>query len=464
VSYDLHDTIAAIASAPGGAARGIVRISGSDVLEKLSACFRPDDPSLQLSAVGAPRRIAGVFYLRDNGRDGDLELPGHLLLWPSARSYTRQPAAEFHTIGSPPLLAAVIDELAHVGIRAAEPGEFTMRAFLAGRIDLTQAEAVLGVIDSRERDELDAALEQLAGGLSRPLHRIRQDLLAVLAELEAGLDFVEEDLEFVSRDALRERLLEARRVVAATLKQISGRDVRQELPRVVIVGPPNAGKSSLFNMLVRRFGSEASPGSIVSPEPGATRDYVSERIVIDRVECLLVDTAGIDPRTAGRLHGDSQQMSESQRRRAEVRLLCRECTQPPDGEDDDPDSEDLLIVTKSDLGGGGAQRFGCSGKTVYCSSVTGAGLDELARRIRAHIAANDRGPAAFAAATSARCSGSLREADRAIAAAIDLTENAGEELIAAEIRAALAGLGDVVGATTVDDVLDRIFSQFCVGK
>jgi tRNA modification GTPase len=464
VSYDLHDTIAAIASAPGGAARGSVRISGPDVLEKLSACFRPDDPSLQLSGVGAPRRISGVFYLRDNGRDGDLELPGHLLLWPSARSYTRQPAAEFHTTGSPPLLAAVIDELARLGIRAAEPGEFTMRAFLAGRIDLTQAEAVLGVIDARERDELDAALDQLAGGLSRPLHRIRQDLLAVLAELEAGLDFVEEDIEFVTRRALCERLLEAQAVVAEALKQISGRDVWQELPRVVIVGPPNAGKSSLFNALVRRFGSEASPGSIVSPEPGATRDYVSERIVIDRVECLLVDTAGIDPRTAGRLHGDSQQMSESQRRRAEVRLFCRECTQPPDCEDDDPDSEDILVVTKCDLDGGEPQAFGCSGNAVCCSSVTGAGLDELALLIRERIAGNDRGPAAFAAATSARCLGSLREADRAIAAALDLTENAGEELIAAELRAALAVLGDVVGATTADDVLDRIFSQFCIGK
>jgi tRNA modification GTPase len=464
VSYDLHDTIAAIASAPGGAARGIVRISGPDVLEKLAACFRPDDGALGLGAIITPRRIAGVFRVRDNGRDGELAIPGYLLLWPSARNYTRQPAAEFHTIGSPPLLAAVIDELARVGIRAAEPGEFTMRAFLAGRIDLTQVEAVLGVIDARERAELDAALDQLAGGLSRPLHRIRQDLLAVLAELEAGLDFVEEDIEFVSRDALRERLLEAQRVVAATLQQITGRDVRQELPRVVIVGPQNAGKSSLFNALVQRFGNRSSAGSIVSPEPGATRDYVSERIVIDRVECLLVDTAGLDPRTAGRLHGDSQQMSESQRRQAEVRLLCHECTQPPDGEYGDPDSEDIVVVTKCDLGDNGAQDFGGSGKAAYCSSVTGVGLDELAGRIRERIAGNDRGPAAFAAATSARCSGSLREADRAIAAALDLTKNAGEELIAAEIRAALAALGDVVGATTADDVLDRIFSQFCIGK
>ncbi len=162
--FPLDDTIAAIASAPGGAARGIVRISGPSVAEIVAKCFQPDDHTINVRTLAEPTAIGGhsVFH------SPHFPLPVELFLWPTARSYTRQPLAEFHTFGSPPILNPLLDSVCAAGARLAQPGEFTLRAFLAGRIDLTQAEAVLGVVDAADRRELDTALEQLAGGLSRP--------------------------------------------------------------------------------------------------------------------------------------------------------------------------------------------------------------------------------------------------------------------------------------------------------
>ena len=322
MSYDVNDTIAAVASAPGGAARGVVRISGADAVARLASCFKPAAGEEALTAIHTPRRIRGFIRVCEGDAERELTVPGDLLLWPSTRSYTREPSAEFHTIGSPPLLAAVIEQLGRAGIRPAEPGEFTLRAFLAGRIDLTQAEAVLGVIDARDRGDLDAALDQLAGGLSRPLHRLREELLGVLAELEAGLDFVEEDIEFISRETLRARLEPAQEIVAATLAQLSARDVRTEVPRVAITGPPNAGKSSLFNVLIERYGGGIAAAAIVSPQPGATRDYVVARLNLNGVACEIIDTAGIDDSRLDGIQRAAQQSTAQQQRLADLGLRC----------------------------------------------------------------------------------------------------------------------------------------------
>jgi tRNA modification GTPase len=463
MSYDPHDTIAAIASAPGGAARGVVRISGTEIATKLATCFTPECVEHRLERIGVPQRISGIFHAEGDGASGRLEIPGQLLLWPSRHSYTRQPSAEFHTIGSPPLLAAVLEELSRRGIRPAEPGEFTLRAFLAGRIDLTQAEAVLGVIDARDRSDLDAALDQLAGGLSRPLHCIREQLLAALAELEAGLDFAEEDIEFISRAALRHRLAKARSVVKETLSQMATRDVQLHLPRIVIVGPPNAGKSSLFNAILERFGDGTAASAIVSPEPGATRDYVTGRIIVGNRLCELVDTAGEVAEHFDNLQAASQEMTARQRGQADLRLRCSDATCPPLREDGANDHE-IYVQTKSDLAE--FDHADRNGGDITCSSATGEGLDDLLDAIRTRPGTDlpEGGRGALAAATASRCTGSLRDADDALRVAIELTSDGGDELIAAEIRSALDSLGQVVGTTSTDNLLDRIFSQFCIGK
>ena len=283
---DLHDTIAAIGTVPGPAARGMVRISGPRTIACLANSFSPAEAEFCWEALRTPRAVTGTFH-------ADLTIPCQLLLWPSQKSFTRQPTAEIHTLGSAPLLEWVLTEVCAHGVRLAEPGEFTLRAFLAGRVDLTQAEAVLGVIDAHGQDDLDTALSQLAGGLSRPLAQLREQLVEVLAELEAGLDFAEEDIQFISADELRRRLGEVEQTVARIREQMSLRTASNELPRVVLSGEPNVGKSSLFNALVELRGTQpAKAAAIVSARAGTTRDYLTATIDLGGLLCELVDTAG----------------------------------------------------------------------------------------------------------------------------------------------------------------------------
>ncbi len=203
--YPLDDTIVAIASAPGGAARGILRTTGPAVPGCLLGIFQPEEP-VDWPALGAATVVPGSLTLDAN----QARLPGELYVWPTSRSFTGQPVAEFHTLGSPPLLEAALRAVCSCGARLAEPGEFTLRAFLCGRLDLTQAEAVLGVIDAAGPGEFQAALSQLAGGLAVPLRRLRDLLLDLLAHLEAGFDFADEDLAFIAAGELRGKLLRFR--------------------------------------------------------------------------------------------------------------------------------------------------------------------------------------------------------------------------------------------------------------
>ncbi|BBO32771.1 tRNA modification GTPase [Lacipirellula parvula] len=466
--YDVNDTIAAIASAAGGGARGVIRISGPQALERLARCFVSADPEATTPILSKrAQRIAGVINVPSSFSGDLIAVPGKLLVWPNQQSYTRQPAAEFHTIGSPPLVAAVLEELERHGVRPAEPGEFTLRAFVAGRIDLMQAEGVLGVIDAEGRADLDAALDQVAGGMSRPLHQIREDLLSLLAELEAGLDFVEEDIEFIGRDELAARIAAAQQVVSATQAQLGERDRRRELPRVVLLGLPNAGKSSLFNALVARFGvGEHGVSSIVSPTPGATRDYVVGCVRLNGVDVELIDTAGIEHELQTGIGGESQRATSLQQRSADVRLRC------VDGASGvapgDFAGNEIAVHTKCDLCGtpSAVEAGPASCPTIQCSSTTGAGLDELAAVIAAQVTllARDGEASGLTASTATRCAGSLRRAAASLAVAHGLVMSGGDELLAAEIRHALDALGEIVGAICTDDVLDRVFSQFCIGK
>jgi len=214
-------------------------------------------------------------------------LPCDAYVWRDGQSYTGQPIVEVHTIGSPPLLQIVLRALCATGARLAGPGEFTLRAFLAGRIDLTQAEAVLAVIDAHDPQDLNVALGQLAGGLARPLHRLREALLDLLAHVEAGFDFADEELPFIEREELDRQLGAANDEVAAIVRQLALRGEPIDMARAVLVGRPNAGKSSLFNALA---GDHAA---LVSEHPGTTRDYLVAELDLDGLKCRLIDTAGL---------------------------------------------------------------------------------------------------------------------------------------------------------------------------
>jgi tRNA modification GTPase len=444
--YHIDDTIAAIASSPTGAARGIVRVSGPDVAAILRTCFPAAGEALLSAsrptvagdtiAIGASARLAADVYF-----------------WPGVGSYTRQTTAEIHTVGSPALLPAVLRAVCAAGARPAGPGEFTLRAFLAGRLDLTQAEAVLGVIDAQSDDRLRQAQQQLAGGLSRPLAEVRESLLDLLAHLEAGLDFVEEDIQFVTREQLAARLEEAAAAIGRTSAQLSTRQRSDAPPRVALVGWPNVGKSSLFNALV------ADRAALVSDVPGTTRDYLSARVDLGGCGCELIDTAGRQTAETVVEHA-AQQLAAAQAASCDVECLCLDASRPLNDWEQEQLSASavrprLVVWTKCDR----AHR-GAAAADVATSAVTGQGLSALRGALRRLIAESVPGDA-----TAERCADSLLRAGEALARARDLVAaSQGEELVAAELRVALGEVGKVVGAVYTDDILDRVFSRFCIGK
>lgn len=451
---DTADTIAAIASAREGALRGIVRVSGPDAVTCLARVFKPDEP-LELEQLKTPIVLAGAVHTAP-----PIGLvPCDVYVWPDLRSYTRQPAFEIHTFGSLPILEAVLAALCQSGSRLAAPGEFTMRAFLAGRLDLTQAEAVLGVIDARGETELDIALHQLAGGLARPLHKLREQLLDVLAHLEAGLDFVEEDIEFITTRELEHQLAEIYDAIAAIVQQMTERVHAVGEPRVVLYGWPNVGKSSLFNALT------GAPAAIVSDLAGTTRDYVTRRTSLNGREILLVDTAGIELNASDGVTAASQIVTRDQSQQASVGVLCLDASRPLNDWErhelaDKSVVPRVVVLTKCDA----ELRSDFDGEGIRTSCWSKIGLRALRDAITARLEESDAS-SSWVASTAVRCQASLRNAALSLQQARSLAVNGqGDELIAAELRIALDDLGSVVGAVYTDDILDRIFSRFCIGK
>lgn len=439
---DASDTIAAIASPSGSGGRGIVRLSGEAAWSIALAGFEADraDPLPVRAELRCGRlRVDG---LRPS-------LPVAVALWPAPWTYTRQPLAELHTIGAPALLRQVLAHCLARGARHAEPGEFTLRAFLSGRLDLTRAEGVLGVIDARSPAQLDAALRQLAGGISDPITALRDRLLDVLAHLEATLDFAEEpDVDLVGRAALAAELAAAAADVSRLAERLTGRDRPEGLPKVVLVGPPNAGKSRLFNALAE--GGQA----LVSPVAGTTRDYLSARADCLGMAVELIDTAGIDD-AGGRIERAAQAQRTAQAEQADLLLVC----EPVDHVHPRliPDGLALRVATKCDLAP-------APPGTLATSASTGDGLESLRAAIATALTRVET-DGDLPAGTSARCRDSLRGAGEALRAAADTMRlSGGDELIAVDLRQAVDELGKVVGATVTDDILDRIFRRFCIGK
>lgn len=454
--FDTEDTIVAIASAPGPAVRGIVRIAGPETVATIKQHFRSEE----CLDTHLARSIEGWVDLSVAPRG----LPVRLYLWPTRRSYTGQPTAELHTVGSPPLLQLLVTQLCRGAVRLAQPGEFTLRAFLAGRLDLPQAEAVLGVIDSVNDGQFKSALSQLSGGISTPLNNLRDRLLNLLADLEAGLDFVDEDIEFVSNEELLRQLLHCQKMIADLTSQMQSRTIVNEHPIVVLRGCPNAGKSTLWNALVNE------QTAIVSDQPGTTRDYLEASINLLGVTCRLIDTAGIeDPQENNSVESRAQSATQIAIQSANVVVHCidreshlgqRELellrTTPPP----------IVAITKADDGlSSRAIAALTGGREVTTSAHSGYGIANLKRRISEEIHRHDGIECTAVASTAARSKESLEKASQALQRSNQIAnDDLGDELVAAEIRLALSELGKVVGAVYTDDILDRVFSRFCIGK
>lgn len=591
------ETIVAQASAQGNARRGIVRLSGDAVLDAVAPLFlfrrptadfppetpeelaplAPVSPSAVVPNVERPAVVSGwlapwgvetqpvatsTFAAsadvdearktaeRQNVAETSFEPPRlvrcALFYWPSGRGFTGERAVELHLPGAPPILDAVVRSICSTGnARLARRGEFALRAFLNGRIDLTQAEAILGAIDARSDGELQTALEQLAGNLSRAFGALRETLFDVLCNLEAGFDFVEEDIEFVSTDEIRAQLQNAISQIDETLDRTRSRGTLDRAPRVVLAGLPNAGKSSLYNRLVQTFGptnaATENAAALVSDVAGTTRDYLETELTVDDVSFVLVDSAGVEnvqdaektsafeneqksadfqinqtppqngapnalsngqetpkvgetEKTAATSELSPRQLAQLGLKRvfadASLILRCRDAASidfPPDfgAELGIPaDVPTLDVATKrddavstppkakeplkektspaADVANNSAQRFNAP---IETSAATGFGVETLGRRIADRLRAEmENGE--IVPSTAVRCQESLREANDALRRALTLLDGAlfDEVLVAAEIRVALDRIGLVVGAVHTEDLLDRIFSRFCVGK
>ena len=475
------DTIAAIASPVGNGVRGIIRISGPSVSKIIAETFVLDDPS-EIENVKRATRFAGKIRLSGN------LLPATLLYWPDQRSYTRQPSAELHTFGSTPLLKMALEHLCQSGARLAEPGEFTLRAFLSGRMDLTQAEAVLAVIDAESEKKLSVALDQLSGGLAGPLAKTKQTLMNVLAELEAGLDFVEEDIEFIASDQIVSALREGLNQVQVIQQQIQQRGSDSQEFKVALSGLPNAGKSSLFNALLE------SDQAIVTDLAGTTTDFVTAITEFEGIAIQLIDTAGLESVSGDDRASNSRIMQTAQHKRltevgnAQLILLCV----GPDSQSYNwatkqmktlhrSGQEFMLVLTKSDLSLGNesdqhlssrqqlqnqvTNLTGARRKLITLSSHTGDNLDRLKFEISATAVALSTSENAVVGSTLLRTRESLRLVADSISSALEAAEgDFGQEIVASEIRQALDALGQIVGTVYNDDILDLVFGRFCIGK
>lgn len=457
--FDVHDSIAAIASPPGPGLRGVIRLSGPQIDTTLQQCFRcPGSLLTQQTPVVWP----GSMQVGEPFGD----IAGELFYWPGPASYTRQRSAEFHCSGSLPVLNAVMRTLANCRARQAQPGEFTMRAFLAGRIDLIRAEAVLGVIDSQSQREMDVALRQLAGGLSGPIQELQESLLQVLAHIEAGLDFVEDDIEFIAAEDILATIRDALQNLNGILRQIDQRQLDKPLPRIVLLGLPNAGKSSLQNALTE------SGSAIVSEVAGTTRDYLVASLSIGGQEFQLIDTAGILPPLAAQREAIQQQAESQALQMAELADLILLCV---DGSRTLTDWErqrmqaaqqagtatTILVQTKADLPVAWSRP-----EMIRVSSVSGGGLDRLKRAISDRIRIQQPAAAGeMVVSTANRCLESLRQARDELRVAESCCQSGqGDEVIAMALRIVLDRLAVVIGKVFTDDILDRVFSRFCIGK
>jgi tRNA modification GTPase len=475
IEFSVDQPIAALASPPGGGARGIVRISGAHVQRVLSDWFEPDH-DVEWKAVRIASSHPGHLILQT--ADRTLKVAVQVLIWPNRRSYTGQPLIELHLPGSPCLLEAVLSETYRWGARPARPGEFTLRAFLAGKLDLLQAEAVLGVIDAHDQIELQTALAQLAGGVSGPLAQLRRDLLELLADLEAGLDFIEEDIEFVSRDDVVSRLGAARQIVDQLIQQSTERMQSRVRPQVVLAGLPNAGKSTLFNRLA------GDNNALVSPEKGTTRDFLCRSVVWNELSFDLIDTAGWEDDSLG-IAAAAQQQRAEQLRRADLLVWCTSATLSPVELAHDRQllsqaiqeaSATVRLLTKIDLiecpspspevMDDPKKELVDSPQQIPVSVKTDFGFAELATQLRSHLTRNRESSSQWLGMTAARC----RETLASVAVELQRADQAaqahevGDELIAVDLRDALDQLGVILGVIYTDDILDRVFSKFCIGK
>ncbi|TAM25446.1 MAG: tRNA uridine-5-carboxymethylaminomethyl(34) synthesis GTPase MnmE [Rhodanobacter sp.] len=442
------DTIAAIASAPGAAGVGVVRVSG------------PSVPLIAQALLGrAPRpRYAHFVSFRDAA--GETIDQGLLLHFPAPASYTGEHVLELQGHGSAVLLDALLRRVCELGARLARPGEFTERAFLNGKLDLAQAEAVADLIAARSQAGARAALQSMEGVFSRKVEVLLHALIALRVHIEAAIDFPEEEIDFLADPAITTQLENLRADLRELLRE-ARRGVRlNDGLKVAIVGRPNAGKSSLLNALA------GSDRAIVTPVAGTTRDVLRESLSLDGIALELADTAGLRE-TDDEVEREGVRRAHGELQRADVALLV---TTEADADADlaffdvlPAGVERMVLINKIDLGQTTPRAETRDGiACLWASAKTGAGLDTLRDRLR-QLAGAGGGEGAFSARRRHVLALEQVGAHLDHTARILATSRAGE-LAAEELHHAQHALGEITGSYTSDDLLGAIFGSFCIGK
>ena len=451
----LDDTIVAIATPAGRGGIGVVRLSGPEARHIAAGMLR-------LRHAIAPGHALFGDLVDDAGERVDEVV---VTYFAKPHSYTTDDVIEISAHGSPVVLRSIVERAIAAGARLAEPGEFTMRAYLNGRIDLTQAEAVRDLIESQTLFQAKVAAQQLGGALSHRLQPIKNDLIKLIALLEAGIDFAEDDVSVAPDEQIVHAMGKIRKPLEELAASFSFGKIVHEGITLAIVGRPNVGKSSLFNRLVER------ERAIVTPIPGTTRDTVSETVAIEGIPVKLVDTAGI------RESSDVVESMGIERSRqaiadADVVLVVIEAAHADEGDahllEVTARRPRVVVANKADLVLGTKYSVPSSlvsgnGTQLRTSAVTGEGISEL----RAQIVATATGGAAHEAGylTNTRHHGLVQDSLRALDAAEQAVRNkTPHEMLLLDLYSALRPLDAITGQTTPEDVLNLIFSAFCIGK
>lgn len=447
----LDDTIVAIATPPGRGGIGVVRIAGD-----------------QARAIAAPMLRFKAGHGLEAGRAHFCELiepaTGERLdevvatFFAKPHSYTTDDIVEISAHGAPVLLRHIVELVTAAGARLAEPGEFTQRAFLHGRIDLTQAEAVRDLIESQTLFQAKTAAQQLEGALSNRLKPIKQRLLELIAQLEAGVDFAEDDVGVMSSDEVLKRIAEIRPQLQRLAESFAFGKVVHDGLTLAIVGRPNVGKSSLFNRLVER------ERAIVTATPGTTRDLISETVAIGGIPVRLVDTAGIreakDEAESIGIRKSYEALAD-----ADVVLIVVEASSGLHDEDQRlldavEQRRSVLVANKTDLGTAAVPKG-----AVRTSATTGDGIERLRSEVLRHVGGEGAGQAEPGFLTNVRHQGLVAAAIRGLdSAKTAVDQRIPHEMLLLDLYSALKALDEITGATASEDVLGLIFSAFCIGK
>lgn len=451
----MEDTIAAIATAQGEGGIGIIRISGSmsrDILEKL---FVP------VSGEIVPRRLTyGHIVYEGQVIDEVMAVFMH-----GPKTYTCEDTAEINCHGGIISLKRTLDAVVKCGARTAEPGEFTKRAFLNGRLDLSQAEAVIDMISAKTDKNFDVAMKQLDGFYSDNIKRIRKKLVDILVNVTVNIDYPDEDIEEITYSKLSDDISDVKNDIDRLLSSSSSGKILREGLKISIIGKPNVGKSSLMNALLKEN------RAIVTSIPGTTRDTIEEQLNIRGIPVVLTDTAGIRE-TSDEIERIGIEKSKLSFNSSDLVIFILDGSRPLDNEDIEilshiEGKKTIVVVNKSDLDKVlDTDSLGIESENIiYTSAVSGSGIEQIEDVIENMFTGGHINHSESLIVTNARHEELLRKASASLSDAADMTQmNQPLEFIEVDINSCYEQLGEIIGETVSDDIINEVFARFCLGK